>query len=130
MDLSDYAAQQLTDWITGVDSMPAATTRYAALFNGDPQGAGSEVTTTIRPAGRVAITSDMTAADSSGNSSNDAAIDFGDADAGATVTHIGIYDAASGGNLIASDAIASGSQAISAGNAVSIPIGDLDVASA
>lgn len=128
-DLSDYSAQRITDWVTGNANMPATTTRYAGLYNGDPQSGGTEVTTTIRAAGRVAITPDMASSDSSGNAANDGVIDFGNADAGATITHIGISDASSAGNLISSDSLAAGTQVVTAGNAVNIPVGDLTFAS-
>jgi len=128
-DIADGVLNDLVDWLIGKADPPSTGTRYVALFNGDPQGAGSEVTTTIRPAGRVAITSSMESAGATntGESSSTADIDFGNADAGATVTHIAIYDAASAGNLLASDSLTGGSQTVTAGNPVKIPSGDLTV---
>lgn len=125
MTLSSYSTQRFTDWLVGNASMPAAGTRFLALFNGDPEGAGTEVTTTIRPAGRVAITSDMSAADSNGESTNSSEIDFGSADAGATVTHLAIYDAVSSGNRLVSSARTGGSIVIETDQNVTIPISDL-----
>lgn len=104
--------------ITGV-------TPYVALFDGDPgeDGSGaSEVTTTLRPAGRVAVTF---GAPTNGVISNSADVDFGDADAGATVAGFGIYDAASAGNLLAYGSLTS--QAITAGNPVKFSTGNLTV---
>jgi len=129
-DIADGILDQLVDWIIGKsDPVPASGTRYVALFDGDPQGAGSEVTTTIRPSGRLALTSSMEDAGTTntGESSSTADIDFGNADSGATVSHIAIYDSASGGTLLASDALTGGSQTVTAGNPVKIPSGDLTV---
>jgi len=129
-DIADPIRNQIIDWLTGKsDPLPSANTRYVALFDGDPQGAGSEVTTTIRPAGRVAITNAMEGGGTTvqGQSSSVNDIDFGNADAGATVSHLAIYDAATSGTLIASDALTGGTQTITAGNPVKIPSGDLTI---
>lgn len=129
-DIPDAIRNQIVDWIIGKsDPAPASGTRYVALFDGDPQGAGSEVTSTIRTAGRLAVTSDMEASGTTnaGESSSTGDIDFGNADGGATVTHIAIYDAATAGTLLASDALTGGTQTITTGNPVKIPSGDLTV---
>lgn len=125
-ELTDATKNTLLDWITGKTTPAAVTTRYVALFNGDPQGAGNEVTATIRPAGRVALTASMDAA-SGGSAANTVAVDFGAADAGATVSHFAIMDTASGGNVIGSDALTGGSQTIGAGADVAFAIGELTV---
>jgi hypothetical protein len=129
-DIADGIRDEIVDWIIGKsDPTPASGTRYVALFDGDPQGSGTEVTTDIRTAGRVAITSDMEAAGttSTGEASSTADLDFGNADSGATVSHLAIYDSATGGTLLASDALSGGSQTVTAGNPVKIPSGDLTV---
>jgi len=129
-DIADGIRDQIVDWLTGKsDPAPVAGTRYVALFDGDPQGSGTEVTTDIRTAGRLAITSDMEAAGATntGEASSTADIDFGNAANGATVSHLAIYDSASGGTLLASDALSGGSQTVTAGNPVKIPSGDLTV---
>ena len=64
----------------------------------------------------------------SGNTaSNSAAIEFPTATAPyGTVTHIGVFDASSGGNLIAYAALTT-SKAIDTGDVFRLPAGDLDV---
>ena len=129
-DIPATIRNEIVDWLIGkADPTPASGTRYVALFDGDPQGAGSEVTTDIRPSGRLAITSDMETAGTTtgGESASTGDIDFGNADSGASVSHIAIYDSASGGTLLASDALTGGTQSITAGNPVKIPAGDLTV---
>jgi hypothetical protein len=101
-------------------SVPAAV--FAGLFNGDPRSGGTEVTTTIRPAGRVAITFASPAAGVMSNSSD---VDYGNSAGNASVTHVGIYDAASSGNLLAAKSV--GSQTIATGAAVKFVAGALTV---
>ncbi len=123
-DFTIITRNQMLDWLIGTSNpTPVAATRYLALYNGDPQAAGTEVTTTIRTAGRVAFTSAMSVA-ASGTASNSSIVDFGDAASGSTGTqfdHIAIFDAVSGGNLLASDVLGGGTQIVTEGNAVSIP---------
>ena len=129
-DIPDAIRNQIVDWLIGKsDPAPASGTRYVALFDGDPQGAGTEVTTTIRPGGRLALTANMEAAGTTnaGEAASDTEIDFGNADGGASVSHLAIYDAATAGTLLASDALTGGTQTITAGNPVKIPVGDLTV---
>jgi hypothetical protein len=103
--LSTYLRDaQLNQW-RGTTYPAAPATLYIALFSSDPGRTGTggtEVTTSIRTAGRVAIASsgwDPVA--SSGDArfiANTASIDFGNAVSSATITHVGIFDAATGGN--------------------------------
>lgn len=104
--LSDYTEEKLAKWIAGSETMPAETTRYLALLDSDPTDAdtGNEVTTDIRTAGRIAVTFSTPA---NGQISNTAQIDFGNSQNDASVTHFGIYDAATDGNLIVHGALTS-----------------------
>ena len=64
----------------------------------------------------------------SGNlATNNAAIEFPTATASfGTVTHIGVFDASTSGNLIAYSAL-SASKAIATGDVFRVPTGDLDI---
>jgi hypothetical protein len=97
---------------------------YCALFDGDPSGAGVEVTDDIDATGRKLITF---GAPSGGIMSNSADVDFGLADAPADVTHFAIYDAATSGTLVAWAALIGGAEEVVTGNAVRFNIGDLTV---
>lgn len=124
---SDYMEAKICNWMKGTAFGTAPTDIYVALFNGSPTDTGSggtEVTATIRAAGRVAVTFGTV---TDGAMSNDAAVDFGTAEGGATVSHFALFDAASSGNMLMYGALNGGSQAIAAGNQVSFPIGDIDV---
>lgn len=122
---STYVANALLNWVRGT-AMPAAPAAvYIALFNGDPTDAGTggtEVTATLRTAGRVAATF---GAPSGKAIANTAIVDFGNAAGAATATHFAVFDAASAGNMLGSNPLSSGSGAISAGVAVNFAIGAL-----
>jgi putative cofactor-binding repeat protein len=64
----------------------------------------------------------------SGNTaSNSGAVEYPTATASfGTVSHVGIYDASTSGNLIAYAALSS-SKTISTGDVFRVPIGDLDI---
>jgi hypothetical protein len=122
---STYLANAVLAWVKGTAMPTAPTTVYVALFNGDPTDAGTggtEVTTTIRAAGRVAVTYGTVASKSMSNS---AAVNFGNAASGATITHFAVFDAASAGNMLGSNPLSSGSGAVAAGAAVSFAAGAL-----
>lgn len=124
-ELSNYLANEILDWIKGGAMPTAPAAVHVALFNGDPTAAGTggtDVTTTIRTAGRVSVTWGATTARAIENS---AAVDFGVAAGGATVTHLAIYDAATAGNMLGFTPL-DNTRAITAGDPVVIPIGDLN----
>lgn len=126
-DFTAFSINEMLDWLTGVASPVATGTRYLTTFNGDPQGAGSENISTITgSANRIAITADMAAA-SSGAATNDADITITASAAGAaTVDYVAIYDAITGGNLLASTAVTS--KSVGVGDSLSVLTGNLDFA--
>lgn len=125
-ELSNYLANEFLDWVKGnaIDSPPASV--YVALFDGDPTASGSggtEVTTTIRVAGRVAVTWGAIASRQIANSAD---VDFGTSAGNANVTHAALFDASSGGNMLAYSAV-DNTRNILTGDPVVIPTGDLSV---
>lgn len=119
--LPNTYAHMILDWIGGVTAATAPAATYMALFNGDPQGAGSEVTTTIDATGRKAVTFTGTT-----SLSNSTLVDYGAADSGATVDYGAVYDASSAGNLLLSGALGS-SVSVSTGDEVTFPIGNITI---
>lgn len=101
---------------------------YVALFNGDPTdtgASGTDVTSTI--GARQQISLSAPSGTGTRTASNDAIVDFGDADgAVASVTHFALFSAATGGNMLASNALAA-PQTIAAGNPVKFAVGALTV---
>jgi hypothetical protein len=123
---STYFSQLQLNWLRGTQMPTPPTALYVALFNGDPTDAGTggtEVTTSVRTAGRVAATY---GAPSGKNMTNSAAVSFGNsANAVASVTHFAVFDAATAGNMLGSNALQSGAGAIAAGSLVSYAAGAL-----
>ena len=105
--------------------MTRPTAWYLALFTSNPaeDASGTEVTATGTAYARQSATFTV-----SGNTaSNSAAIEFPTATASyGTVTHVGVYTASSGGDLIAYAALST-SKAIDTGDVFRVPSGDLDV---
>jgi hypothetical protein len=123
-ELSNYLANAVLNYLDG-DAMPTAPTDvYVALFNGDPTATGSggtEVTTTIRVAGRLAVAWGAVASRACSNSAD---IDFGLAAGGATVTHAALFDASAAGNMLMYSPLDT-TRVVVAGDPVVIPTGDL-----
>ena len=125
-NISTYLADALLGHYLGVAAYTAPTP-YVALFTTMPTmpaGTGAvEVSTTSTGYARVALGTDM-GAPASGSCANTASITFPTATASwGTVVGVGIYDAATAGNLLeaitlsASQTVASGGQIIfTAGN--------------
>jgi hypothetical protein len=122
---SNYLGAAIEGWLKGTAMPTAPAGTYVALFNGDPTDAGTggtEVTTTIRTAGRVAETFGAVAGKTM---ANNAIVSFGNAAGAATVTHFAVFDAASAGNMLGSNALTSGAGSVSAGALVSFAVGAL-----
>ena len=127
MSASNSTENLLLSYLLTTAAVTRPTAWFVALFNVDPGEAGSsgtDVTTTIRTAGRVAV---PFAAPANGSIANSAVVDFGAAAGGATVTHFGIYDAATGGNLLVSGPLAGQPITVNATQNVSFAAGALTV---
>lgn len=99
-NFSDYTETAICNWLRNNAAMPAIGTRYIALFNGSPTDTGSggtEVTSLVRVAGRLAITFGTP---SNGVITNSADVDFGASANATSVTHFAIFDAATSGNML------------------------------
>lgn len=112
------------DWLTGQTNMAAAATRYITTFDGNPQSGGSENISTITgSANRQDMTTAMAAA-SGGAIASDTDITFTtNAAAGATVDYVAVYDAITGGNLMASAQVTT--KVVSIGDGLKILAGAL-----
>lgn len=123
MSFSNYLETELLDHVFAGNAYTSPTTVYVGLFlsNPDEDASGTEVTggSYARQSASFAV---------SGNTATtNAVIEFPTATATwGTVTHIGIYDASSAGNLLAYSALTS-SKTISSGDVFRIPSGDIDI---
>ena len=123
MSFSDYLETKVLDHVFAGTAYTAPTTLYVALFTAAPSdsGGGTEVSGGAYARQTIAFTT------SGDTTSNNAAVEFPTATANyGTVTHVGVYDASSAGNLMAWAALTS-SKTIETGDVFRIPSGDLDI---
>ena len=123
MSFSNFLETEILDHVFAGAAYTAPTTKYLALYTAAPgeTGGGTEVSGGAYARQSVAFTT-------TGNTtSNNAAVEFPTATASfGTVTHVGVFDAATVGNLMAYAALSS-SKAIATGDVFRVPAGDLDI---
>jgi hypothetical protein len=123
MSFSNFLETEILDHVFAGAAYTAPSTHYLALFTAAPgeTGGGTEVSGGAYVRQSVAFTT-------SGNTtSNNAAVEFPTASASwGTVTHVGVFDASSSGNLMAY-ATLSASKAIASGDVFRVPNADLDI---
>lgn len=132
MGLSEFAAKKLLDHAMGKASWTMPTNVYVALYDGDPLGAGSELSdppatdyVRVETAGTDWASAGFVSPRAS--ISNAAELDFGTSgSAWGTVDHMAIFDAGTSGNMIASGKLVSNVN-ITSGIPVKFPIGALVV---
>lgn len=125
---SDYLENKLLDHVFGATAYTAPGTLYLALFTSAPSDAGGGTEVTGGSYARASVTNNTTNFPNaaSGAKTNANAITFATATADwGTVVAVGIFDAASAGNLIAWGTVTS--QSVPSGVTASIPAGDLDI---
>lgn len=125
MSLSNTFETTVLTWLLTNSAATRPTAWYVALFTSNPaeDASGTEVSTSGTAYARQSVTFSV-----SGNTAtNTAAIEFPTATASyGTVTHVGVYDASTAGNLIAYAALTT-SKAIDTGDVMRLPANDLDV---
>jgi len=124
MSFSNYLETEILDHVFAGAAYTAPSTKYLALFTAVADGEAGSVTE-VSGGGYARQTVAFT---TSGNTtSNNAAVEFPTATANyGTVTHVGVYDASSSGNLMAY-ATLSASKTIETGDVFRVPSGDLDI---
>ena len=98
--MSDYLENKFLDHFLGTASTSAPAAVYLSLHTANPadDASGAEVSTSGSAYVRKAI---AFSAASSGSASNSGAVEFDTATSSwGTITHIGIWDASSAGNLL------------------------------
>ena len=123
MSFSNTFETTVLTWVFTTGSATRPTAWHIALYTGAPSDTGGGTEVSGGGYGRQAVTFTI-----SGNTaSNNAAIEWDTATSGyGTVTHVGVFDAASGGNLIAYAALTT-SKTIDTGDVFRLPSGDLDI---
>ena len=125
--MSDYLENKVLDHVLGTTSYTMPATIYIGLstasFNDD--NSGTEIS-----GGSYARQSISFDAAASGTTDNTSAVDFPVATANwGTVSHYGLFDASSGGNLLVHGAFAS-SKTVETGDVLRIGAGELDITAA
>jgi len=123
MSFSNTFETRVLTWVFTAGSATRPTEWHVALYTASPgePGGGTEVSGGGYARQSVAFTV-------SGNTaSNTAALEYPTAtSAYGTVTDVGVFDAATGGNLIAYAALTT-SKTIDTGDVLRLPAGDLDI---
>lgn len=124
--LSDYAEKLLLDWAMTTGSATRPTAWYVALYTAAPSdsGGGTEVST----GGYTRQSVTFAAATSpGGTTSNTGAVSFTASGANyGTVTHIGIFDNSTGGNLLWHGSLTT-SKTVNDGDTLEFSIGNIDL---
>ncbi len=125
--MSDYLENEILDHILGTGAYTMPTTVYVGLstgsFNDDNSG------TELSGSGYARQTIAFNAA-SSGTADNSGAVDFPAATGSwGTVSHFGLFDASTGGNLLIHGALTA-SKAVATGDILRVAAGDMDITAA
>ena len=123
MSLTNTFETTVLTWLLTTSSATRPTAWYVALFTDDPgeSGAGTEISggSYARTAVTFTVTGDT--------ASNSGAVEFPAASGSwGTITHIGVMDASTSGNMIVHAALTA-SKTIASGDVFRIPAGDLDI---
>jgi len=123
MSFSNYLETEILDHVFGGSAYTAPSTLYVALYTATPNDAGGG--TELSGSGYTRKSAAFTT--SGATTSNSGAVEYNAATGSwGTITHIGVFDAATSGNLLAYGAL-SASKTIGAGDVFRIPAGDLDI---
>jgi hypothetical protein len=124
--LSDYLENELLDHIVGKTAYTMPTV-YVGLYTSAPSDAGGGTEVSGGSYARKSTAGADWATASGGATSNANAITFVTASGSwGTVTHFGLFDASTSGNLLAWGALGA-SKAIGSGDTASFAAGDLDI---
>lgn len=98
--LSDHAEKLVLDWLMTTGSATRPTAWYVGLFTASPNDAGGG--TEVSGSGYSRKSASFNAASTPGGTTSNSAVISWTAAGGdyGTVTHIGIFDASTGGNLL------------------------------
>ena len=125
MSFSNFLETEILDHVFGAAAYTAPGTMYLALYTSAPgeAGGGTEVSASGTAYARQSVAFTV-----SGNTaSNTGAVEYPTAtDDFGTVTHVGVMDALTSGNLMAYAALTS-SKTIAIGDVFRVPAGDLDI---
>jgi hypothetical protein len=122
---TDYLETAALNWAFSSNAVTRPTAWFVALFTAAPgeTGGGTEISTSgtayVRKSAAFTISGNL--------ATNSAAIEWDvAASSWGTVTHIAVFDASTGGNMLAYAPLTA-SKTIASGDVFRIPAGDLDI---
>ena len=124
--LSDYAEKLLLDFLMTTGTATRPTNWYVALYTGAPSDSGGG--TEVSAGGYARQSVSFNAASSPGgttSNSNEVSFTASGGDYG-TVTHMGIFDASSSGNLLWHGALTA-SKTVADGDTLTFAVGNIDL---
>jgi len=124
MSFTNFLETEILDHVFAGAAYSAPGTHYLALFTAISDGEAGSVT---ELSGDAYARQSVAFTTSGNTTSNNAAVEFPTASGSwGTVTHVGVYDASTSGNLMAYATLSS-SKAIDTGDVFRVPSGDLDI---
>jgi hypothetical protein len=124
--LSNYAEKLLLDWMMTAGSATRPTAWYVGLFTDSPTDAGTGTEVSGSGYTRQSVTFNA-ATSGTGTTDNSNNVVFTAAGGNwGTVSHIGIYDASSGGNLLWHGAMTA-SKIVNDGDSLEFSAGNIDL---
>jgi len=124
--LSDYAEKLLLDWSMTTGSATRPTAWYVALYTAAPSDSGGGTQVSTGGYARQSVTFGA-ASSPGGTTSNTNTVSFTASGASyGTVTHIGIFDNVSGGNLLWHGSMTA-SKTVADGDTLEFSIGNIDL---
>lgn len=124
MSFTNFLETEILDHVFAGAAYSAPGTHYLALFTAVANGETGSVT---ELSGSAYARQSVAFTTSGNTTSNNAAVEFPTATGSwGTVTHVGVYDASTSGNLMAYATLSS-SKAIDTGDVFRVPSGDLDI---
>jgi len=126
MAFSDYLEDKVLDHVFGGNAFTAPSTLYVALFTVAPSDTGGGTEVSGGAYARQTATFNVSGTNPT-EASNTASIEYPTATASyGTVLAVGVFDALSGGNLLAYSTLTT-NKAIDTGDVFRINAGDLDI---
>ena len=124
--LSDYSEKLILDYLMTTGSATRPTNWYVALYTAAPSDSGGGTELSGSGYSRESVTF-AAATSGTGTTSNSGAVVF-TADGGdwGSVTHMGIHDATSGGNLLWHGALAAAKTVLD-GDSLEFSVGNIDL---
>ena len=123
MSFTNHLETELLDFAFTAGTATRPTAWYVALYTAAPNDAGGGTEVSGSAYARQSVTFSV----SGDTASNTGAVEYPTSTGSyGTVSHVGVFDASTGGNLLAYSAL-NVSKAIATGDVFRIPAGDLDI---